>query len=82
MGHSNKISEVFDIEVTMDPNGNGIHLAQSGYEKELLDRWGTETGSEFPMFKLCETDLEGVENIDAGVVRDAQALVAVHKNAA
>ena len=62
------------VEVTMDANGNEIHLAQSSYEKELLDRWGTNTGSDFSMFNFCESDFEGVEDIDAGILKEAQAL--------
>ena len=62
------------MEVTMDEKGNGIHLAQSGYEKELLERWNAANGLEFPMFKLCESDFEAVEKIDPAVLREAQAL--------
>ena len=62
------------IEVTMDAEGNGIHLAQSGYEKELLERWKPESGSDFPMIKLGEADFEAVETIDTAVLKEAQAL--------
>ena len=58
----------------MDKDNNGLHLSQSGYEKELLDRWNVGGGSEFPMFKLSEADFETVESVDAGVLKEAQAL--------
>ena len=67
----------------MDAEGNGIHLAQSGYEKELLERWKPESGSDFPMIKLGEADFEAVETIDTAVLKEAQALrftVAVNKD--
>ena len=51
--------------------------ARGRYEKELLDRWNVGSGSEFPMFKLSEADFEAVESVDsvdAGVLREAQAL--------
>ena len=44
------------MEITVDKNGNGLHLAQSGYEKEILERWHVEQRSEFPNFKIGETD--------------------------
>ena len=58
----------------MDKDNNGLHLSQSGYEKELLERWNVGGGSEFPMFKLSEADFETVESVDAGVLKEAQAL--------
>ena len=58
----------------MDKNGNGLHLAQSGYEKEILERWHVEQRSEFPNFKIGETDFEAVEHIAPDVLKEAQAL--------
>ena len=62
------------MEIMMDKNGDGIHLAQSGYEKEILERWPTEVGFDFPNFKINEADFEPVDHVEPGVLRDAQAL--------
>eukprot|EP00435_Cladocopium_sp_Y103_P053777 s587_g17.t1 len=62
------------IEITMDKDGNGLHLAQSGYEREMLERWQVSHGVEFPHIKLNETDFEQVEDINPKVLREAQAL--------
>ena len=62
------------MEITADKDGNGLHLAQSGYEKELLERWQTEQGSEYPNFKICEADFETVEKVDPNILKEAQAL--------
>eukprot|EP00435_Cladocopium_sp_Y103_P021236 s2552_g5.t1 len=62
------------IEITVDKNQDGLHLSQSGYEKEVLDRWRVGRGAEYPHFKLSETDFEQVENIDPKVLKEAQAL--------
>ena len=37
------------MEITVDKDGDGLHLTQSGYEKEILERWPTERGSDFPL---------------------------------
>ena len=58
----------------MDKDGDGIHLAQKGYEKEILERWPTEAGLDFPNFKINKTDFEPVGHVEPGVLRDAQAL--------
>lgn len=62
------------MEITMDSAGNGLHLAQKGYEKELLERWKVTGKSDFPMFKLSESDFEAVEVADVAVLKEAQAL--------
>ena len=62
------------MEITVDKEGNGLHLAQSGYEKEILERWQVKLRSEFPNFKISEADFEAVEHKDPQVLKEAQAL--------
>eukprot|EP00435_Cladocopium_sp_Y103_P017368 s2125_g4.t1 len=62
------------MEITVDQDKNGLHLAQSGYEQELLDRWQVSSGVDYPHFKLSEADFEPSESIDPKVLKEAQAL--------
>eukprot|EP00435_Cladocopium_sp_Y103_P031550 s2731_g8.t1 len=62
------------IEITMDKDGNGLHLSQRGYEAELLDRWEVKDSLSFPNFKISVQDFEVAELIDPKVLRESQAL--------
>eukprot|EP00435_Cladocopium_sp_Y103_P007195 s4968_g2.t1 len=62
------------IEITVDKEGNGLHLSQRGYETELLDRWPVQGGLNFPNYKINEQDFEAADQIDLQVLREAQAL--------
>ena len=62
------------IEITVDKEGNGLHLSQRGYETELLDRWPVQEGLNFPNYKINEQDFEAADQIDPKVLREAQAL--------
>ena len=62
------------IEILVNKEGNGLHLSQVGYEKEMLDRWQVQHGVAFPHFKLSESDFEAVEAIDPKILKEAQAL--------
>eukprot|EP00435_Cladocopium_sp_Y103_P007278 s1855_g2.t1 len=47
------------MEITVDSGGNGLHLSQSGYEKELLERWQVDHAIDVPQFKINEFNNNG-----------------------
>eukprot|EP00435_Cladocopium_sp_Y103_P037718 s3180_g10.t1 len=72
---SNKALKFCGIEITVDPNNDGLHLSQRGYEQEVLERWHVDHGAEFPHYKISEADFEATkEAIDPQVLKEAQAL--------
>lgn len=62
------------FEVTVDEEGNGLHISQRKYEQELLARWAVGEPLAFPHFKVTEEDLEQRSEVDRTLVREAQAL--------
>ena len=61
------------FEVTADKDGDGFHVSQQMFEKELMTRWGISESMSFPAFKVTETDEEGGE-INPNDVRTAQMI--------
>eukprot|EP00435_Cladocopium_sp_Y103_P070969 s226_g36.t1 len=62
------------IEILINKEGNGLHLSQKGYEREMLDRWQVQHGVAVPHFKLSESDFDAVDAIDPKTLKEAQAL--------
>lgn len=63
------------FEVMENENGDGIHVHQRMYEKELLERWDVKEGVDCPNYKMNEEEDEEV-NVDEmkPYVREAQQL--------
>ena len=62
------------FEITLDENGNGLHLSQQKYEQEIVARWKVKDPVPFPRFKVSEEDYEPSSSADRNQVREAQAL--------
>ena len=61
------------FEIRKDAGGDGFHIAQTMYEKEILAKWNVTGKSAFPAFKISEED-EMSREFDQNELREAQAL--------
>ena len=61
------------FEIQANEDGNGFHLHQQMYEKELLARWPIDGSLSVPVFKVSEEDEEAKE-FQAQDLATAQAL--------
>eukprot|EP00435_Cladocopium_sp_Y103_P036068 s3762_g9.t1 len=62
------------FELEEGPGGDGFLLSQKNYEQEMIQRFGIETSSEFPNFKLAEEDEFPEYAIKATDVKTAQSM--------
>ena len=62
------------FEINADSEGDGFRVSQQRYEKEMLQRWGVEEGTDYPVFKVSEADEVPCEQIDPNQLRQAQAV--------
>ena len=61
------------FEISKDINGDGFHVAQAMYEKEILAKWGIKEKASFPAFKITEDD-EAIHDFQPQELREAQAV--------
>ena len=62
------------FEIHRDGNGDGYHLSQQRYEREMLQRWEVTEGADYPVFKVTEDDDHLDEPVDPNLLRKAQAV--------